>query len=190
MTMIAVVAVGALFMLGCIAVTSVEPPDTICHVGKSGDCYIKLDNPKNCYFWSGSFWSKNEVETINWSAACDEGLAQGTGKLNGENWVSMVQQAKGSIEKGRLQGHWVLSDKDETNLQQGPFQNGKKDGMWTHQHKGTTIWKGIYQKGALSFVYPYQPDEDSKSNIIASLITGGCVIIAAIITAKATRRKW
>jgi len=119
----------------------------ICPAGATGDCYVRLDHPENCYFWLSVAMAKLAPKgtTRSWSGACEGGLAQGEGTLSSDMQGSLVK-AIGSVEKGRPQGSWVWRRPDG-NVVGGSYRDGRKHGQWVERWPGGSVEEGAYRDG-------------------------------------------
>ena len=83
---------------------------------------------------------------VTWTAACVDGLAQGTGTLT---WTVSegVQTETGRLQDGRRStGHWVirLADGD---VHEGPYVDGERHGHWVVRSASGTVGEGPYVDG-------------------------------------------
>ena len=76
-------------------------------VGSS--CWMALANQPECYFWN-SYLQKDE--TMTWSGACSDGLAEGEGTLITTGYSSYnteyTAEEIGHFQNGRKHGQWVV----------------------------------------------------------------------------------
>ena len=117
----------------------------ICPAGATGDCYVRLDHPENCYFWRPGPRLETKSATRSWSGACEDGLAQGEGTLSSDR-QGRLAKVIGSVEKGRPHGSWVGLWSNGT-IREGPYRDGKKHGPWIERLPGGTVAEGPYRDG-------------------------------------------
>lgn len=137
--------------------TAADLEDQLCPDGNSGDCYIKLDSPENCHFWSGGIWKKDGGErgdTITWSGACDSGLVQGEGTLVLKNWRGdLLSENMGAYVDGKPHGDWVERhahgnvDVASPHVAEGPYADGKRHGDWVFRLADGDVYEGPYVDG-------------------------------------------
>jgi len=126
------------------AQTADDLASQVCPLGEVGNCYIKLDSPADCYYWSGG-GGKNAGARIIWRGACENRLAQGMGTLDWQ-WQDQSGHAAGMIEEGQLQGQWVEQPADGV-VQEGPYRDSKKHGQWFVQLADGTVAEGPFRDG-------------------------------------------
>ena len=107
-------------------------------------CWMELANQPGCYVWNSYF---QPDETVTWTAACAEGLAQGTGMLT-EAWDGgkKAKEKTGRLVKGKAQGRWAYRDQDGT-VAEGSYEAGKRHGRWIERLADGTVQEGSYEAG-------------------------------------------
>ena len=132
-------------------------------------CWMELANQPGCYVWISRFQAD---ETVTWTEACAEGLAQGTGTLT-EVWDGGKKRKEqtGSIVAGKALGRWVYRDHDgavsegsykegmrhgqwverlaDGGVQEGPYEAGKRQGKWVLRFASGTVMEGSFEKGII-----------------------------------------
>ena len=75
---------------------------------EGSSCWMELANQPGCYVWNSYF---EPDETVTWTAACAEGLAEGTGTLT-EVWDGgrKTKEKTGSLVEGKAEGPCVYRD--------------------------------------------------------------------------------
>ena len=125
-------------------------------VGSS--CWMALANQPECYFWNPYL---RKDQTMTWTGACSDGLAEGEGTLITHEYNSAnsehTTERIGHFQNGRKQGQWVVRasygrvmketymhgilhgryflefPKDERR-EEGSYVNGKKHGRWIYRY--------------------------------------------------------
>ena len=117
------------------------------------ECWQKLANHPECYFWTDVFILGR---TVDWTGECREGLAQGEGKLqwsgdppSESGRPGFEKKQTGSFKDGKKHGHWGEGGFDGVHAfgRAGPYVNGKKHGQWEFNFGGALIAKGPYVNG-------------------------------------------
>ena len=147
-------------------------------VGSS--CWMALANQPECYFWN-SYLQKDE--TMTWSGACSDGLAEGEGTLITTGYSSYnteyTAEEIGHFQNGRKYGQWVvrLSEgrvmketymygilhgpyffewPEEGKMVEGSYANGKKHGQWAEREADGRITEETYMNGILHGPYVFE----------------------------------
>ena len=117
----------------------------ICSAGATGDCYVRLDHPAGCYFWSAGLPRKEKEPARAWSGACEDKLAQGEGTLalGGQHELAL---GIGAMEKGKRRGAWVVRSRDGS-VQEVHYRDGKRHGPWIKRQANWGVEKGDYSDG-------------------------------------------
>ena len=123
------------------------------HKPPGAECWQKLANHPQCYFWTDNF---HLGRTVDWTGECSEGLAQGEGKLqwsgdppSESGRPGFEQEQIGSLKDGKKHGNWSEGDFDgrHGSINEGPYVNGKRHGQWVLNFWGALIDKGPYVNG-------------------------------------------
>ncbi len=114
-------------------------PDRTC-VGKpvGSSCWMALANQPECYFWN-PYLQKDE--TMTWSGACSDSLAEGEGTLivtQVYNDTEYTTEEIGHFQNGRKYGQWVEP------ASKGSYVNSKKHGQWVEYLAMGVVDKGSY----------------------------------------------
>ena len=139
-------------------------PERTC-VGKpvGSSCWMALANQPECYIWNSDF---RKDETVTWSGACSDGLAEGEGTLITTGYSSYnteyTAEEIGHFQNGRKYGQWVVrlsagrvmketymngilhgpySFKwpKEGVMEEGSYANGKKHGQWVKRRSNGSV---------------------------------------------------
>ena len=88
-------------------------------------CWMALAGRPGCSVWNPGL---QPGATVTWTAACVDGVAQGTGTLT---WTVSegTQTETGHLQDGKYNGGWVLRFASG-NVAKGPFENGEQNGHW------------------------------------------------------------
>ena len=107
-----------------------------------GHCWRELANRSGCFFLD---WARDYEITFNWSEACLDGAADGTGTLtwranNIKSGFSFESEETGEMVQGMAQGHWSyreryrLADGREEDCSGAfPYVGGKMNGRWVRR---------------------------------------------------------
>ena len=111
---------------------------------EGSSCWMELANQPGCYVWNSYF---EPDETVTWTAACAEGLAEGTGTLT-EVWDGgrKTKEKTGSLVEGKAQGPWIYRDQDGTGAE-GSYEDGDRHGHWVERLADGTVQEGPYEAG-------------------------------------------
>ena len=138
-------------------------PDRTC-AGKpvGSSCWMALANLPECYFWNPDF---RKDETMTWSGACSDGLAEGEGTLivtHVYNDTEYTTEEIGHFQNGRKHGQWVVRLSEgrvkkenymngilhgryffewpkEGVMEEGSYANGKKHGQWIERRSNGSV---------------------------------------------------
>ena len=156
-------------------------PDRTC-AGKPVDssCWMALANHPECYFWN-SYLQKDE--TMTWSGACSDGLAEGEGTLITTGYSSYntkyTTEEIGHFQNGRKYGQWVVRLSEgrvmketymngilhgsyffewpkEGVMEEGSYANGKKHGQWVERRSNGSVTEINYMNGILHGPYVFE----------------------------------
>ncbi len=117
-------------------------------MSKGAECWIEFANRPGCHVFDPYY---DPPETAIWSGACRGGLAVGQGTWGYEN-ASGSGQATGTLERGKLQGHWVrhwVSRYADGYSEEGPYVDGKMHGRWVIRWADGDVGEGPYVDGKM-----------------------------------------
>ena len=120
-------------------------PDQTCD-GQPADtaCWMALADWPACYVWNPSL---QPGATVTWTAACADGVAQGTGTLT---WTVAdgTQTSTGRLDEGKPTGHWIA--RFATGLvMEGPYIDGQQTGQWIFRYPDGRVGEGSLVGGEL-----------------------------------------
>ena len=111
--------------------------------GQSGgaSCWKQVSRPPGCYVWvdrllvdgtAAAIWEGAGFPvdaTVNWTAECEGGLAQGSGALTwaGGDYDLVVET--GRLEDGWRQGHWIIRAATGV-VEEGTYVDDRRHGRW------------------------------------------------------------
>ena len=139
-------------------------PDRTC-AGKpmESSCWMALTSQPECYVWKSYFMVNATTETLTWTGACSDGLAEGEGTLTWNypfsSGTTIIFEETGHLQNGRKHGQWVerVQQTEEGNNQpdpsgwrvsEGPYVLGTKHGQWVERDwRGDRMRKGAYVNG-------------------------------------------
>ena len=136
-------------------------PDRTCAGKEYGSsCWMVLANQPECYVWNPDF---RKEETLTWTGACSDGLAEGEGTLTYNYQLfsdtTIIFEETGHLQNGRKHGQWVereqrteegSSQPDPSGWQvsEGPYVLGIKHGQWVERSwRNHWVSKGSYVNG-------------------------------------------
>ncbi len=90
-------------------------------------CWLELSNIPGCYVFQGSL---NPSETVTWSGACEDGIADGQGTYAWDT-ADSFGEATGTLVRGKLHGLWIAYINDDfcwaSEWNHGEFLETKSD---------------------------------------------------------------
>lgn len=95
---------------------------------------MELESYPGCYLWIPFI----PAMTWAWSAGCAEGITNGSGTLKLIHESDEIE-ITGSVQNGKLTGHRVIRNPKNGNVNEGPYVDGKRHGLWVcRQPSGRT----------------------------------------------------
>ena len=126
-------------------------------------CWMALTNQPECYVWKSYFMVNATTETLTWTGACSDGLAEGEGTLT-YNYplfsdTTIIFEETGHLQNGRKHGEWVergqrteegnnQPDPSGWRVSEGSYVLGIKHGQWVERSwRHDWVSKGSYVNG-------------------------------------------
>ena len=124
--------------------SAVGPSPKCAGMSKGAECWHKLTDPPNCYFWFDYF---NPKRRWSWSGGCRGGLAEGRGTLAATG-TKAAYKGTGLLVKGKSHGHWTEIIGRGV-VGEGSYVNGRRHGRWVTRYPDGVVADGPYENGKM-----------------------------------------
>lgn len=127
-------------------------PESLCRKNQDhAECWIEIK--RDCWLWNGD---KANLSAVEGSGECVNALAHGEWEWTWEYDERWSYTGRGVFEGGKQTARWVVTDENGQIRNEGPYSDGKKEGVWTERffsasrepgHIHDTVFVGPYVNG-------------------------------------------